>query len=199
MKEIEMAGSTRIGATRRNIGALTAIRRLAATALVGGLCLIATAVPVSAQTFGPLGGGGKIYGTADCYMATRTANVWVSVMEPKIYASSGLYFYTEIWAKSRDETRYNFISGGQSPLVKTWSPYSDGVNTNWGNNPTTIFSGSFTGSVQAYYDILVRYWYAPPGANWTGPYGFTLATDPSSRITIVSSWGQGAYPSDCFL
>jgi hypothetical protein len=184
--------------------ASVAVRRVAAVALVGSLCLIGTAAPVSAQS---LVGGGKIYAAVDCNLATKTASVSVAVMEPAKFASSGLVFYTELWAKARHETRYNLIRAAQSPVIKTWSQYNPNPfvssQLSWMNSPKTVFTGAFTGNVEAYYDIYVKYWYrVPTSSSWAGFYGFTVATDADSVIYITSNDGYGnlsSQASNCFL
>lgn len=180
------------------------VRRMAAMVLVGSLFAIGAATPVSAQT---LGGDGKIYAVVDCNLATKTANVSVAVMEPAKYATSGLVFYTELFAKARHETRYNFIKGGQSSVIKTWSKYNPNPfvsnQLSWMNSPVTVFNGAFTGNVEAYYDIYIKYWFrVPTSSSWAGPYGFVVSSDPHSYITITSNDGFGnlsSQASNCYL
>jgi len=151
--------------------------------------------------------GGKVYASVDCNLATKTASVYVIAMEPAKFASSGLVFYTQVWAKARHETTYNLIKGAQSPVIKTWSQYNPNPfvssQLSWMNNPTTVFSTSFTGNVEAYYDIYVRYWTRTPNSSaWTGPFGFTVASDPDSYIYITSNDGFGnlsSQASNCYL
>ena len=189
---------SRVGRTSR------ALRRLAGIALVSAVCLIVTAGPAGAQT---LGVDGKVYGVADCNLATKTASVSVVAMEPAAYATSGLTFLTQVWAKARYETKYNLIGSGQSPLIKTWAQYNPNPfvsnQLSWFNSPKTIFSTSFTGRVEAYYDIHVMYWFAAPGATqWTGPFSFDLGSDRDSHLTITSNDGFGTLSSPatvCFL
>ena len=57
----------------------TAALRMTAALVVGSFALAATAKPTEAQA---LAGGGKIYGVADCYLATNVASVGVTVMNP---------------------------------------------------------------------------------------------------------------------
>ncbi len=181
----------------------TPLRRLGAIALAGSLSLVAAAQPAAAQTFGD----GKIYAAVDCNLATKTASVAVVVMEPSKYATSGLAFYTEVWAKSRGETRYNLIRGAQTATVKTWSTYNPnpfvGNQLSWMNSPTTIARTAFTGRVEDSYDIYVKWWYRLPTATtWAGPYGFTVAGDAHSVITVTSNDGFGnltSSTSSCYL
>jgi hypothetical protein len=180
---------------------MSKVRRLATIVLVGGLCLSITAAPLSAQT---LNDGGKIYGVADCRMATRSANVWVVVQVPNANLANGLYFYTEIWAKARFESKYVRISAAYSPLVKGTlydpDPFFPGPLA-YRNDPTTILFGSFTGSVSAYYDIHVMWWSRVPGGQWAGPTPFNLKGDSDSWITNYSNvYGDlGSPASDCRL
>jgi len=179
-------------------------RRLAATALAGSVLVLAAAAPASAQTFG---GDGKIYASVNCNLATKTASVSVVVMEPAKYATSGLVFYTEVWAKARSETKYNLIRGAQSPVLKTWSQYNPnpfvGNQLSWMNNPTTVLTTAFTGRLESYYDITIKWWFrTPTSSTWAGPYAFTAAGDAHSSITITSNDGFGNLTSpisNCYL
>jgi hypothetical protein len=180
------------------------MRRLAAITLLAGLSLLGAAAPAQAQSFGS---DGAIYAVVDCNLATNTASVSVVVMEPFKYATSGLVFYTEVWAKSRGESRYNLIRSVQTKTVKTWSTYNPNPfvpgSASWMNNPTTILSTSFTGRVEDYYDIYVKWWFRlPTSSSWNGAYGFTVAGDPHSHIDITSNDGFGNLSSpatQCFL
>jgi hypothetical protein len=178
------------------------VRRFAALVIVGGLCLGITAAPVSAQS---LNGGGRVYGVADCYMATRSANVWVNVQLPDALLSTGAYFYTELYAKARFETKYARISAAYSPLIKG-TPYNNGSfvpgPTLLRNDPKNILFGSFTGNVHAYYDIHVMWWSRLPGGQWGAANWFNLKGDPDSWITNFSNDGTGNLgrtSPDCYL
>ena len=72
------------------------MRRLTIIALTGSVLALTAAAPASAQTFGS---DGYIYAAVDCNLTTKTANVSVSVMEPR-YTVSGLVFYTQVFAKA---------------------------------------------------------------------------------------------------
>jgi hypothetical protein len=180
------------------------VRRLGAIVIAGGMFLTMSAAPVGAQTFG---GDGRLFAAVDCHLATNTAYVFIKAENPSAYKTTGLYYFTQVWAKSRNETSYNLISSGQSALTKTWTYYSNNpfANNSGGyfQNTTIISRPSFTGSVNGYYDIYVRYWIAAPGARaWTGPYGFTVAGDRDSSILVTSNNGYGNLSdqvSDCSL
>jgi hypothetical protein len=189
--------------TVRDRVASPALHRLAATSLAGSLLILTVAAPANAQGFGD----GTIYAVADCNLATKTANVSVVVMEPSTYANSGLVFYVEVYAKSRSTNRWDFIRGGQTGTVKTWSLYNPNPfvssQQSWMNSPATIFRAAFSGRTEDYYDIYIKYWYATPGSKtWTGQSGFTVAGDPHSSITITSNDGFGnlsSPASNCYL
>ena len=190
--------------TPRNRIGTRSIRRLTALALAGSAMTLVAAAPVQAQT---IGADGKIYAVADCNLKTKTANVWVYVMEPSKYATSGLVFYTEVWAKARSDTKYNLIRSGESSVIKTWSKYNPNPyvssELSWMNDPKVVTSTAFTGRVEAYYDIYVKYWFrVPASSNWAGPYGFTAAGDQHSAIYITSNDGFGnltSPASNCYL
>lgn len=166
-----------------------AIGRLTAVVTAASFCLMAAAFPVSAQSLGD----GKIYGTAECSLATHTAVVGVSVLEPSVYASSGLYFYTEIYAKATSAAKYVRIKSGYSGLIKTWSTESDFLSGNsLTNRPRDIFSASFTG--RGYYDMHVMYWFAKPGATaFTYGGSFNIPGDRDSFIYLSSTDANGSY------
>jgi hypothetical protein len=190
--------------TLRDRIATTQLRRLTATALAGSLFVLATAAPVQARSFG---GDGIVYAVADCNLATKKATVSVVAMEPAKYASSGLVFYTEVWAKARSASRYDLIRGAQSPVIKTWSQYNPNPfvsnQLSWMNSPKSVLGTAFSGRYEDYYDIYVRIWFRlPTSTTWTGSYDFTVAGDPHSSITITSNDGYGnlsSPASNCYL
>ncbi len=168
------------------------MRRLTIIALTGSVLALTAAAPASAQTFGS---DGYIYAAVDCNLTTKTANVSVSVMEPR-YTVSGLVFYTQVFAKAHSAKLYNFIGDGQTPVIRTWSQYnSDPFGSNrldWEGGPARIFDTAFTGSIETTYDIYVKYWYRlPTSSTWAGPYGFTVPGDPHSTVTLTTSYGGG--------
>lgn len=157
---------------------------------------------VSAQS---LSGGGFVRGVAECHFASRVANVWVSVQLPDAIAATGNYFYTEIWAKARSDVGYNRINAAYSPLITTATLYTNPFvpgGTMVQNAPKTILFGSFSGRINAYYDIQVKWWAKAPGGQWGGPYVFNLKGDPHSSFTYYSNDGYGNIGSpatDCYL
>ena len=160
--------------------------RLTAALVVGSFALAATATPTEAQA---LSGGGKIYAVADCYLATNTAPVSVTVMNPSKFSTSGLVYYVKLWAKGSWETNWTLIKEAQTGTIKTWQTINSYTTM---NNPTRIFTGSFTGAYNGSYDIYIQYWYKTPTATtWTSMYGFNVSADPDSHISVVSNDGFG--------
>lgn len=180
--------------TSKSIGA--AVRHTTAAFLLGGLALTATAGPADAQA---LYGGGKISANAECFLATNYARVGVHVQNPARFSSTGLVYYTQLWAKGRWESRWNFISQAQSPVINTWTN-NGGILINM---PKQVFLGTFTGAYNGTYDIYIQYWYrVPTSSGWTGPYGFNVSLDPDSVISTISNDGFGnlaSRTSDCNL
>jgi hypothetical protein len=176
----------------------SSIRRAAAVLVLGGVALTATAPTTEAQVLSP---DGKIYATASCSLATRIANVNLTVMNPSKFASSGLVYYVKFWAKARWETNWTLLREVQTGTIKTIKPTSiAGVTM---NDPTRIFSGSFAGARDGIYDIYFQYWYrVPTSSTWAGMFGFNVSQDPHSYIETVSNDGFGnlySRTSDCNL
>ena len=127
------------------------------------------------------------------------------MQEGSAYRDSGLYFYTEIYAKAHTASRWSLMQGSYTSLVKTWRLEPDNIGfygPSWANNPTTIATTTFSGSRGGQYDVLIRYWFRPPSSSsWSGPYGFQLGTPDWSNgnFTNYDSWGSGWNSSTCLM
>jgi hypothetical protein len=181
------------------------IRLAMAAFVLGGAALAAAPAIATAQSF--VGGGG-ITADAYCYLTMNKATVSVTVANPPQYASSGLIYNVQLWAKRHSETKWNLITQAQSPTINTWT--NMWTVSGWAavNNPTTIFTGAFTGRYDGVYDIYIQYWDRAPSANsWSGPFGFNVAADAAatgympggSAIHTVYPDGMAYQTADCNL
>jgi hypothetical protein len=171
----------------RNIG--STIRRAAAVLVLLGVALASTAAPTHAQA---LTGGGRIFAQANCYLASHGADVNVFVLNPSQFDTSGMVYYTQLWARPHGAANWTLIKGEQSQVIRTPriinGPYTIDPN------PAFVFGGTFYG--RGSYDIFINWWSRLPGsATWSPAYGFQLATDPHSFIQTISNNGYGSYYS----
>lgn len=173
------------------------VARMTAALVLGSAALATTTTPAEAQA---LAGGGKVYAVAECYLATNQAVVSVTAMNPQKFSASGLVYYVKLWAKGSWETNWTLVKEAQTGTIKTWKTINSYTTM---NNPTRIFSGSFTGAYNGTYDLYVQYWYRTPSATtWAGMFGFNVSADPDSHTFVVSNDGYGNLWSEtgrCYL
>jgi len=162
-----------------------ALRTVAAALVLATLAFTSMAATTNAQA---LSGGGMVSADAVCYPAGNRADVTVSVMNPQAFSSTGLVYYTQLWAKLHSSGTWNLISQAQSPTINTWTVTRDSMGTPMlFNNPTVIFSGAFIGLYDGVYDIYIQYWdRTPASTTWAGPFGFSVASDRDSTISTKS-------------
>ncbi len=175
------------------------------TGLVGRAMLMATvaativlsvAEPVAAQR---LGADGRVTAFVDCNVDTHVATITVRGTTPSSYKTTGFYFKTQVYAKTRAQTTWTYLNQ-RTALVKTWTKAN---SYTWVETPKTLVGASFQGLDYGYYDVLVKYWFRSPSqSTWQGPRMFQVPGDSQSTIQTTYWDGltnQSFYSSECYL
>jgi hypothetical protein len=170
--------------------------RAAIALLAAGLSLFVTATAANATTYTTAFGQtvstfssdpGKLAVGVTCDVGTLRADVDLQAETPNAYPN-GVWLYTQVYVKEHSASAWTYWHE-TSPFVL------DTVYDTWAgpaNAPQSFDSTYFYGTLNHQYDVLVKYWWAPPGGSWRGPYGL-----PAQIFYLRSLFGFASLSSTC--